>query len=225
MFLSNPAKIFLTGFILLSIFGGSGCRQKVENTDTGPTADPEVLPFSTTEPETFQAEIVVSAGGVEQRTFVARSGRDRRTDYDLGGHDRLTLLETDKKYLISDRSKIFAQDELPVSSGDGFDDSMATVLAAREYAEFKKIGVENGLTKFRASPPDSDSSEVMIYVDESLGLPVKQEYFSINGDQRTLEYSVELTNIRREIDAGVFEIPPGFRQTSIDEFRKLTARR
>ena len=65
----------------------------------------------------------------------------------------------------------------------------------------------------------------MIYVDESLGLPVKQEFFSINGNQRTLEYSVELTNIRREIDTGVFEIPPGFRQTSIDEFRKLTARR
>lgn len=225
MFLSNPAKIFLTGIILLGILSGSGCRQTVENTDAGPSSDPEGFPFSTKEPETFQADIVVSAGGVEQRTFVAHSGRNRRTDYDLEGHDRLTLLETDKKYLISDRNKVFTEDELPVLSGEGFADPMATMLATREYEEFEKIGVENGLTKFRASPRDSDSSEVMIYVDESLGLPVKQEFFSINGDQRTLQYSVELTNIRREIDAGVFEIPPGFRQTSIEEFRKVTARR
>jgi hypothetical protein len=225
MFLSNPTKIFLTGFIFVCCFSGCGYQETAESNGlTPPSAAPE-FPFSTSEPEIYQAEIVISANGVEQKIFVARSGPNRRVDYDFGGPNQRSILENDKKYLISFRNKIYA--EAGISNGDqtATNPLADELLNVREFMDFERLGEENGLTKYRARVRDSDASEVIINIDEPLGLPVKQEFFSINGEERTLEYSVELKNIRREIDAGVFEIPQGFRQTSIEAFQKLTAGR
>lgn len=158
--------------------------------------------------------------------FVARSGARRRVDYDYGGQNQRSVLESDKKYLISFRDKTYAASGVGLGVDVDFSDPLVSQLMnIREYAEFENLGNEGGVTKYRARMRDSDASEVFIYLDESLGLPVKQEFFSINGGERRLEYAVELKNVRREIDAGVFEIPQGFRQTSIEEFRRLTARR
>lgn len=205
--------------------GGCGGRQAAEN--PGVTPDPEVagFPFPLTEPETFQAEIIVSANGTEQRMFVARSGMRRRIDYDYGGQNQRSILESDKKYLISFREKAYAVSGTASGTGTDFGDPRASPLMnTREYAEFQKLGSEGGVTKYRTRMRDSDASEIFFYLDESTGLPVKQEFFSINGGEQKLEYSVELKKISREIDTRVFEIPQGFRQTSIEEFRRLTTR-
>lgn len=225
MRLSNRAKIFLTGFLLICGLGGCGGRQAAENARVTPDPEAAGFPFPLTEPETFQAEIIVSANGAEQRMFVARSGAKRRSDYDYGGQNQRSILESDKKYLISFREKTYAVSEVGSGIDTNYGDPLASpLMSTREYAEFQKLGSEGGVTKYRARMRDSGASEIFVYLDESTGLPVKQEFFIINGGEQKLEYSVELKNISREIDTRVFEIPKGFRQTSIEEFRRLTAR-
>ena len=52
----------------------------------------------------------------------------------------------------------------------------------------------------------------MIYFDEAIELPVKQEFFSIDGETRTLKYSMELRDFQTSVDPSVFQIPVGFRR-------------
>ena len=88
------------------------------------------------------------------------------------------------------------------------------MLNARDYATFEEIDRSGSVLQFRARINESANSEVMIYIDEKIALPVKQEFYSIEGDRRVLQYSVELQNFRAEVDPGLFVIPKDLRRES-----------
>ena len=114
MFSSNLTKFFIVFALIFSLF--SGCRfwQKTNeaNTAVAPTVSEDLrstIPFSTKEPEQFQAEIVVTANDTERKTFVARNGANHRYDFNFGAKNQLTNLQTDKNYLISPERKIYTE--------------------------------------------------------------------------------------------------------------------
>ena len=72
---------------------------------------------------------------------------------------------------------------------------------------------------------DAQNSEIIVSVDENIGLPVKQEFYSTGGEQKILTYSVELKNFSLQTDANFFEIPKDYRKVSAKEFREITRRR
>ena len=220
MRLSNSKKNF-TAFILLLLIC-SACRLfQASNNETPKPFTPEEIksdiPFLTKEPEIFQAEIVITANNTENKKFIARSGNNRRFDYNLGAKNQVSVVQTDKIYTILNDKKIYTE---TVLSGNfaGQNDWTNEWLNEKTSAEFTKLGAENNLTQYRVSFGETEKSEMIIFVDENLQLPVKQEFYSLENGQKILTMTIELKNFKAEAANDLFTVPKDFKKVSAKEF-------
>jgi hypothetical protein len=227
MILSNRVKSFLLVLVLLTFCFGCRFWQNLANTNTSSQSgafpeDKSNLPFSTREPDIYQARIVVTAGGVQRATFAAKNGAKRRCEYNFGEKGAAVWVRTDKDYLLLPDKRIFTEQVSPPpgpTPSEGLDALTVEWLNIKAVSKFEDLGMENGLKKFSAKLNESDASEVLLFIDEASGLPVKQEYYSIKGDQRDLLYSVELQGLRLDAGDDLFTIPKDYRKVSVEEFR------
>lgn len=229
MFSSNLTKFFAFAALIFLLF--AGCRFWQKTNDANSSATPAVaddlkseIPFSTREPEQFQAEIVVTANETERKTFVARDGANRRRDFNFGTKNQLTNLQTDKNYLILPDKKIYVEKTASpeASAIDEWADFLTTEwLSAKWEADFEKLETSENLTKYRVNLGSPDSTEVYIYIDERLGLPVRQEFYAVAGGQKILMYLFELKNLKLETNGNLFAVPPDFKKVSAEKFEKI----
>ncbi|HEX9962522.1 MAG TPA: hypothetical protein VGB00_16425, partial [Pyrinomonadaceae bacterium] len=196
MFSSNPVKSFhLVVFFSICLTACGFWSKGDENSNAAdPTPFtareiPSEIPFSNREPDVFQCEIVVStsAGGekTERKTFVARNGARRLTIFAAGEKTEVSLLQLNETgfFSIQREKKVYTENALnrasPVSNNEAFSDFLTVArLNAKASGAFENVGAENGLSKFRVRLNDSETSEILIYVDENLKIPVKQEFYS-----------------------------------------------
>ena len=227
MFSLNLTKFFAVSALSLILFSGCGWWRK--SVDSNSPAVPPIaddlkseIPFSTKEPQRFQAEIVVTAGETERRTFVARDGERYRYDFNFGAPNQLTYLQTDKNYQILPALKIYTESTGGISlPTDDWTNFLTTEwLSKKTDAKFEKLETTDNLTKYRVQMGDGDAFEVFVYLDEKIGLPVKQEFYSTGGQKR-LTYLFELKNFKLETDADLFTVPADSRRVSTEEFSKL----
>ncbi len=230
MFSSNLTKFFALAWVVFLLF--AGCRFWQKTNDANSNATPAVaedlkseIPFSTKEPERFQAEIVITANDTERKTFVARDGANRRWDFNFGAKNQLTNLQTDKNYLILPDKKIYVEKPASqaASAPDEWTDFLTTEwLSAKTEASYEKLETSENLTKYRVNLGSPASNEVYIYIDETLGFPVRQEFYAVvAGGQKTLTYRFELRNLKLETDSNLFAVPPDFKKVSAEEFGKI----
>ena len=211
----------------------SACRfwQKAEN--ESPTPTPFVaeeiksaIPFATKEPENFQAEFVVTTGDKEDKTFAARNGDNRRYDYHYGQKTQVSVVQIvdNKSFLVFDDKKIYAENSKSATfqnAENPFDFLTTEWLNQKADAKFESIDAENGIVKYRVIFGENQMSESIIWVDKNIGLPVKQEFYSITGEQRILNFTFEMKNFKPQPDTGLFEVPKDFRKISVEDFRKI----
>lgn len=225
MFLSNPARYFVICTLFLACGSGCGYWQSdavhsVRLKDDRPPA----APFATREPETYRAEIVITTGGTERRIFTARKGGRSRIDYDYGTPQQRTLVRSGTDQIYSERLNIYTD-----GGGKGVPteletDVTANLLAARPDTSYEDLGRENGRRKFRARSGESNAAESIVYVDDGLGLPVRQEFYSVSADgQKVLRYTMELRDAALEADDALFTVPSGARKVTREEFTRLTS--
>ena len=227
MFSFNLTKLFALFALIFLLF--SACRfwqtGGGETSNKTPVISEELkseIPFSTKEPEQFQTEIVVTANETERKTFVARKGANRRYDFNFGAKSQLTNLQTDKNYLILNEKKIYAETGAAqmVSTDDWANFLTTEWLSEKQNAKFEKLETIDTLTTYRVRPGESISSEMLISVDEQLGLPIRQQFYSITDGQNILTYTVELKNLKLQTDENLFTVPTDYKKVSIEEFRK-----
>jgi hypothetical protein len=228
MFSFNLTKSFAIFALIFLLF--SACRfwqtGGGETSDKPPAVSEDLkseIPFSTKEPEQFQAEIVVTANETERKTFVARSGANRRYDFNFGAKNQLTNLQTDKNYLILNEKKLYTETgPAQTFPTDDWTNFLTTEwLSQNRDTSFEKLETTDNLTKYRVKIGAGDNSEILIWVDETAGLPVKQEFYGTTNGQKTLTYSVELKNLKLQTDENLFVVPKDFKKISPDEFRKI----
>lgn len=230
MLSSNPIKFFFALVFALSV--SSSCRWWRAESETPPPpqtfAAEELkseIPFSTKEPENFQAEFVVTADNRETRTFFARSGDKRRFDYAFGTTNQLTVLQTgaNQNFLILPAKKIYAENsasEIPAQPSENWNDFLTNKwLNTSAEAKFTNLGTENNLTKYLVALNDGADAETIVFVDENVGLPVKQEFYSTGGGQKILTYTFEMRNFKTKTENDWFEIPKDFRKVSPDNLK------
>lgn len=246
----------LAGFLILaSIFttacagGGSQPETIAQTNSSEETASNEGFqpPFSSKEPEKYQAKIVFAfkwnesnIESIEQTAFVARDGLIRRFDFESGdGKRRLSRLETadGKRFLLAPQRKIYAQiseaaSENFVESAAGEEYSLSHLLFIKPpQARFQKIGAEDvggkQLTKYLVDfgavrGSENARTETAVWIDENINLPVKTEIAAIV-DQKPggAKSVVELRDFKSEPDAGIFNIPADFRRVSAKEFQEI----
>lgn len=219
-------KIFKYLFLLALIFCSS-CRywqnSANSNSSTNQTAVAEIeseIPFSTKEPEIFQADIITKFEDNEEKSFIAQS----RGRFFLRKGETATLqTEPNKSFLLNFEKKIYVENieksaVVKENSGETLSDFLTTEwLNQKTDVKFEDLGEENGLSKFRTS---FENSETLIFVDQNFKIPIRQEFYSIEGEAKNLLYSTELQNLKLIADEQFFEIPKDFRQVSLEEFRK-----
>ena len=213
MFLSNPVKIFHAVWFFSIVFAGCGLWRGNDNSAITFASQPKSeYPFSVREPEIFQAGIVIRVGETERKMFIARSLTLRRIDFDVGTENHRAVVLSDKEYILDFKRKTFEVREMSSTAEEAFDPLTADILSARDYAGFDEIGRKDGIVEYRARVNESTNSEAAIFFDEKIGLPVKQEFYSIEGEQRRLQYTMELQDFKPEAEAVLFTVPREFRK-------------
>lgn len=216
MFLSNPAKSLLVGLLIILSTTGCGIFSTrgdiVTRVPDGPKSN---IPFKTTEPENFQCEIVETAGNIVRRKRIAKKGTWRRVDFDYGEPAQRALLQTDKNYILDIGRGLYAEGQ--TGTGGQFSELTHELLNTGQRSEFEETARDGNMAVYTIRPANGGSSEIVVHYDESIGMPVKQEFFSLADGTRTLAFTVEIVNFKREPDADAFTIPSGFKKVAIDK--------
>jgi hypothetical protein len=216
----------------------------VSGTDEGVTTPP----FATREPERYQwtrvitgvvagAKAAASEPAVSQQVFMARDGDKRREDYEILKGVKLTVLRLPEgSYTLYPAKKIYAE----IGDAGGTTSSAARnvppdfsadklVNASRTGARYEKLGTEdvNGrtTTKYRVTTKavqGGETVETLIWVDESLGMPVKSESITKSEATGESKYTVEYRDIKLETDAALFILPKDYRKVSQEEIQRET---
>lgn len=228
---SNSNKVFFISFLVLTLFSACGWWQKAETQTPSQTSfvAEEIkngFPFTTNEPEQFQTEFVVSTGDKVEKTFVSRVGEKRRSDYHYGQKNQISVVQTadNKHFLMFIDKKVYAETSKNTTfetAENPFDFLTTEWLNQKTESKFESLGAENNAKKYRVTLDDSQIAESIIWIDEVLNLPVKQEFYSINGEQKILGFTFEMKNFSTEVDAVLFEIPKEFRKVSIEDFHRI----
>ncbi|HNU08616.1 MAG TPA: hypothetical protein PKO33_12690, partial [Pyrinomonadaceae bacterium] len=216
MFWPYLIKVIALVAILTAL--STACRRDSDDAaNERPALDPRSsgIPFSTVEPEKYQAEIVVNTGDVSRQYFIARSGPLRRTDYDVGKAWSFASVSADRRYLVLPNLSIYAVvDESTAVSEDDWSSFLTTgLLNSRIESRFEEIKTADGSTQYRAILGDQGRSEVVVVVDPASGFPVRQEFYSLSGDARTLTMTIEVRNFKPEAPVELFAIPSGYVNT------------
>ncbi|CAN5756011.1 hypothetical protein BH20ACI4_BH20ACI4_26990 [soil metagenome] len=223
MFLIKSNKFFLTSIFLFC--SSCGFWQTAENTNSNTLQISEEIktgiPFENKEPETFQTEIVVTNflnnEQSEKNYFIARAGNKSLTVFNRGAKtENSVLIDGGKTLFFNNENKTFRETENisnAGSSGNEMSEFLTTEWLNRKTdAKFEKLGTENNLTNYRIRLGDSSASEIILTYDENLKMPVKQEFYSISGEQKILTMTVELRNFQLTADEKLFVLPQDYKR-------------
>ena len=202
-------------------------------------------PFATKEPERYQATRIItsSEGGAEttadnapgSRTLIAREGERRREDYESPAGEKISYLQLPEgTYVLLPAKKLYAELK-PSMSGAGDDRASVPpdfspdklLNETRPESLYEKLGAENvngrSTMKYRVTvrgrvgAGKEVTTESLVWVDESLGMPIKTETTSTGGAASGAKITMELRDIKETVDAGMFELPADYRKVEIKE--------
>ena len=243
----TPALILMVAAVALATLGAGlywRHRQKTRTAPAAPRAETtsSLPPFSTKEPQRYQANRITSSRSSEPGTqdqtdvsqvFLARDGDKRREDYDLDGLSISYLELPGARYALLPSQKIYTdlneaeEGGLPADDDAEFSpDRLLNESPVESVYELQGPETINGreATKYRvtttnATGTDSVKTETKIWIDQALQLPLKSEMMvSGNGIQSIV--TTELQNLSVEVPGAVFELPADFRKVSAKEFER-----
>jgi len=228
MFSSNPLKIIFLAAVLFA----SACSFFQSKPDANATPTPFVaeelksaVPFATKEPTVYQTEIVVTAANqAEDKFFTARNEENRLTIFNYQTESETALLQIGdgQTFIIHANQKIYTEKDASARSETAEDFFTAEWLNQKTNAKFETLVPENNLARYRVSLDEAANSEIIIFVDREISLPVRQEFYSVNDGQKISTLTVELKNFKAEAEAKFFELPKDYRKVSSNEFYKMT---
>jgi len=222
--------------VLLVVFG---CRSQNESlTNATPSTDTVVSstpPFQTKEPERYRAVRTITAVNAEGQTLVtktsvARNGELRRHESTSGLRTIVYLDVPDGKFVLLTDEKLYADvtDQSQISADpndEGLESSPDALLHTDAgTTSYQKLGNEviagRNTNKYRivvnsSTAPNVSQSETLMWIDEALQMPIKSETKS-NGTHVTMEIS----EIKLEVDKSLFTIPEGYKKVTFLELRK-----
>jgi len=211
-------------FVVIAISISLACRSASTGDGSLHASEKTAPPFPNEEPESYQTEIwQTSAKGVE-KFFMMRDGEKWRMDALYGSPEQVSTIHTDKEYVISLATKVYA--EYPLSHG--YDDRGDMVnamtygmLNAKGMDIYKNLGSGGGQTRFMTRSDADKGHESIVYVDDKLELPVKKEVFKLGEIGQTPEMTITLSNFKTEPDEALFTLPTGLKRIPPEEMKRV----
>ncbi len=237
--------IAIAAIAVVFLVAGVGCYRNrnlpLNGSTSNPSADTQlnstsVPPFSTREPESYQATRVITftEAAPEQidviapqrttKVMLARSGEHRREEYEAGSMGSIVYLENGGgRFVLLPRAKLYADANEADTGGmlavvRSEVETMSPDLllnSPRPFIEYQKLEAEvidgRVTTKYRVTGTSATRNENFIWVDEQLGMPVASRYTTTNANRST-RVSIDLKDIRTEVDATMFVLPADYRK-------------
>jgi outer membrane lipoprotein-sorting protein len=226
--------------VAVSVVLFASCRSQNESlTTNSPSPDTVVSstpPFQTKEPERYRAVRTITAVNAEGQTLVtktsvARDGDSRRHESTVAAKPIVYLDVPEGKFVLLPDEKVYADvtDQSQISADpndEGLESSPDALLHTDAGStSYQKLGTESiagrSTNKYRVvvnSPPPANvsQSETLIWIDETSQMPIRSETKSADGTRVTMEVS----DIKLEVDKSLFTIPAGYKKLNFTELRK-----
>ncbi|HEU4713816.1 MAG TPA: hypothetical protein VFS76_19770 [Pyrinomonadaceae bacterium] len=227
-----------SALLLLVLFAVASCRNASEPVTNESTANEAAVsttpPFQTKEPDRYQATrtiTIVPANGdtIVTETLIAKDGPLRRAESRTAS-ERIVYLETrEGRFVLLPEAKVYAAvtpDDEAARDGEPEENSPDRLLHLEPIStSYQALGTEviAGRTtrKYRVIVNSSASAnvsqnETLIWIDETLNMPVKSETKAPDGARTTME----LTKIAIDPDFGLFQLPADYEKIPFPELRK-----
>ena len=224
--------------LLLVLFAVAACRNASEpatnESTSNETAASTTPPFQTKEPDRYHATrtiTIVPAKGetITTETLIAKDGPLRREE-SRTALERIVYLETrEGRFVLLPEAKVYAAvtpDDEAAIDRESEEISPDRLLHLEPIStNYQAMGTEviAGRTtrKYRvivntSSPANVSQNETLIWIDETLNMPVKSETKSPDGSRTTME----LTDIAIDPDFGLFQVPADYEKITFPELRK-----
>jgi outer membrane lipoprotein-sorting protein len=225
-----------TALLLFSFLIFTSCRPQNETVTTH-NATPETVvsstpPFQTKEPDRYSATrtITIATGSgaqVVMRTSIAKDGEKRRTE--SAGLVYLELPEG-RFVLVPDESvyaDLSTESKLPNSDDEEqLEISPERLLHTEDgTTSYQNLGPETtggrSANKYRVVVNSSGAgnvslSETLIWIDDSLKMPIRSETRSADGSRVIME----LSGVTLNVAASLFQVPDDYEKIAFSEFRK-----
>ena len=228
---------FSAAALLLLVSACAQTQRVATETAVNDTVVSSTPPFQNKEPERYRATRTIttlSSDDIEEITknLIARDGELRREETDAGGQHVVYLNLPEGRFVLLPEEKVFADatNVEHLESGEDSESSPDRLLHTEPIStSYQRIGVEtlNGRNtqKYRVVVNSSTAgnvsgSESVVWVDEALQMPIKSETKSADGTRWTME----LTDIVLEVEAGVFRIPEDYKKIAFSELRSRLKR-
>jgi outer membrane lipoprotein-sorting protein len=230
--LTSHQVTFVVGLLLLS-----SCASKPQSGSGSPQTNEQIVsstpPFQTKEPERYKAVrtftfIDPSGASTTQKVTIARFEMLRREDTQTTDSGNVVFIESDKgRFVLLPDARIYSEvTETSAIDPTEFESSPERLLHPEALStSYQKIGpellTERKTTKYRitvnsGTEANVSAIETLIWVDETLGMPIKSETTGKDGSRVVME----LSNIVLEVDKNVFRVPDGYAKVSAAELRK-----
>ena len=199
------------------------CKQTEPPQTSGSVTHSTTPPFKTKEPTTYQAvrsiTFVPANGGqtVVSTIAIFRDGEARREENNSENKRVVYLdLPTGHFMLLPDERVYAPVEDGPTARLDSDGSADLYLHTAPIQSSYENLGSEivNGqnASKYKVTVNDASGrgvteSETMIWIDESIGMPVKSVTRSAAGTR-----TMELTRINLTVDKRIFEIPKDYRK-------------
>ena len=228
----NSARAYECALMLLFVLASTSCRvanEPVVNSNTSP--EPVVSttpPFQTREPDRYQATrtiTTVTPNGetIVTKTLIARDGPLRREESDTVVY--LELLEG--RFVVLPDQQVYAaataEDQIPSEDGENSPDRLLhtdAISATYQLLGTEVIGGRN-TKKYRivVNSPAAENvtqNETLMWIDETLTMPVKSETKSADGTRTAME----LSDVVLAPDKQLFQIPANYEKISLRDLWK-----
>jgi outer membrane lipoprotein-sorting protein len=230
----RASAVVAVSVVLLAI---ASCRSQSDAPTTENRSSDTIVsstpPFKTKEPERYRAVRTITTVNTAGETLVittsvARDGEMRRHE-----SGRTVYLDVPEgKFVLLPAEKVYADlTEGGTTEADKDDETLESSPDAMLRADvgntsYQKMGAEiisgRNTNKYRivvntSAAANVSQSETLMWIDEALQMPVKSEMRSADGTRVTME----LSEIKLEVDRKLFTIPEGFQKVKPSELHKL----
>jgi outer membrane lipoprotein-sorting protein len=230
--------------VAVSVVLLASCRSQNESLTTNSQSPDTVVsstpPFQTKEPERYRAVRTITAVNAEGQTLVtktsvARDGNSRRHESTVAAKTIVYLDVPEGKFVLLPDEKVYADvtDQSQISADpneEGLESSPDALLHTDVGStSYQKLGTESvagrNTNKYRIvvnspAPTNVSQSETLMWIDETLQMPIRSETKSADGTGVTMEVS----DIKLDVNNSLFSIPEGYQKLKFTELRKrLTA--
>lgn len=226
----RAGAVVAVSVVLLAI---ASCRSQSETlTPSGNQSSDTVIsstpPFQTKEPERYYAVRTITTVNAAGETLVTKTSVAR--DVEMRWHEsgKIVYLDVPEgKFVLLPAEKLYADltEESTISADESEISPEGLLHEDSGSTSYQKLGAESiagrNTNKYRiivnSSPPTNVSqSETLMWIDEALQMPVRSETKSADGTRVTME----LSEIKLEVDKDLFKVPKDFQKLTFSELRK-----